>query len=108
MPATLLPVLIGLIYYICTMSHSLNITDIQLFNALKKKLGEQEAEQLVGFVKTQIHQDIQEQLPYIATKEDIAKLETKIAETQSRLILWPFVFWVTQLGAIFAFLKIFR
>ena len=87
------------------MASPLNITDIQLFNALKKKLGDQEAEQLVGFVKTQIHQEIQEQLPYIATKEDISRLETKIAQTESKLILWAFVFWVTQLGAIFTFLK---
>jgi hypothetical protein len=90
------------------MAHSLNITDIQLFNALKKKLGGQEAEQLVGFVKTQIQQEIQEQLPYIATKADISKLETKIAQTESKLILWAFAFWVTQLGAIFSFLKIFN
>lgn len=90
------------------MAHSLNITDIQLFNVLKKKLGEYEAEQLVGFVKTQIQQEIQEQLPYIATKEDISKLETKIAQTESKLILWAFVFWVTQLGAIFTFLKFFN
>lgn len=89
------------------MASLLNITDIQLFNALKKKLGEQEAEQLVGFVKTQIRQEIQEQLPHIATKEDISKLETKIAQTESKLILWAFVFWVTQLGAIFTFLKLF-
>lgn len=90
------------------MASLLNITDIQLFNALKKKLGDQEAEQLVGFVKTQIHQEIQEQLPYIATKEDISKLETKIAQTESKLILWAFVFWVTQLGAIFTFLKFLK
>ncbi len=35
-----------------------------------------------------------------ATKQDLAKTETK-------LILWAFVFWATQLGAIFAFLKFF-
>jgi hypothetical protein len=90
------------------MASALQLTEIQLFNALKTKLGEQEAEQLVAFVKTQIQQEIHEQLPFIATKEDIAKLETKIAQTESKLILWAFVFWVTQLGAIFAFLKFFR
>jgi hypothetical protein len=35
-----------------------------------------------------------------ASKADIAK-------TESKLILWAFVFWATQLGAIFAFLKVF-
>lgn len=51
---------------------------------------------------------VQRKFTIIATKEDIAKIETKIAETQSKLILWAFIFWVTQLGAIFAFLKFFR
>ncbi len=50
----------------------------------------------------------------LATKADIgnieikiAQLETSIAKTESKLILWAFVFWATQLGAIFAFLKFF-
>ena len=36
----------------------------------------------------QLTEEIHEQLPFIATKEDIAKLETKIAQTESKLILW--------------------
>ena len=39
----------------------------------------------------------------------IAQLETKIAQTESRIILWMFLFWVGQLGSmtalLFAFLK---
>ncbi len=60
-----------------------------------------------------------EQTSGIATKEfvgvkiaevdnRISELETKIAETKFQLILWAFVFWATQLGAIFAFLKFLR
>jgi hypothetical protein len=48
----------------------------------------------------------------LATKADISaidikltQLETTIARTETKLILWAFVFWATQLGAIFAFLK---
>lgn len=111
------------------MADTLHISDIQLFNLLKNKLGEKEAEQLVDFVKTQvkeeatiakehateiIHKDIAALKDYIdvrlshtAGKEDIVKLEIKIARTESKLILWAFVFWATQLAAIFAFLKIF-
>ncbi|MCW3108109.1 MAG: hypothetical protein JWQ09_2615 [Segetibacter sp.] len=50
----------------------------------------------------------------LATKADIApleikitQLETKMAQTETRIILWAFVFWATQLGAIFAFIKFF-
>ena len=112
------------------MALSLNITDIQLFNTLKEKLGEKEAEALVGFVKTSIKAEIEPALSDIATKEFVraeiagvkgeiaglkgelagvkGELETKIAETKFKLILWAFVFWATQLGAIFAFLKFLK
>lgn len=39
--------------------------------------------------------------------QQIGRLETTIAKTESKLILWAFVFWATQLGAIFAFIKFF-
>ena len=36
------------------MSETLHISDIQLYNLLKTKLGDKEAEQLVRFVKEEI------------------------------------------------------
>lgn len=86
------------------MSSTLRITDIQLFNTLKKKLGEQEAEELVGFVKASVNAEVNDQVPNIATKDFV---EAKISEAKFQIILWAFVFWVTQLGAVFAFLKFF-
>ncbi len=94
------------------MASTINITDIQLFNTLKKKLGEQEAEELVGFVKASIKEQVAEQVPNIATKDfvekKIAEVESKISEAKFQLIVWAFVFWVTQLSAIFAFLKFLK
>ncbi len=37
----------------------------------------------------------------------LAQMETQIAKTESRLILWAFVFWATQLGAMVGFFKLF-
>jgi hypothetical protein len=90
----------------------LQISDIQLFNALKNKLGDKEAEQLVTFVKSYVKEEISEQVPGIATKDfvnaRISEVEVKIAETKFQLILWAFVFWATQLGAIFAFIRFIK
>ncbi|MDI9364653.1 MAG: hypothetical protein QM541_06860 [Flavobacterium sp.] len=90
---------------------AITITEIQLFNVLKKKLGEQEAEQLVSFVQFEIKEEVKRKSETLATKEDLAEvkgsLETKLAQMESKLILWAFVFWATQLGAMFAFLKLF-
>lgn len=95
------------------MSQSLNISDIQLFNLLKAKFGEKEAEQFVSLIKDKIEETFENKKDSLATKSDIARLEIKIsqlevsiAKTESKLILWAFVFWATQLGAIFAFIKI--
>ena len=90
-------------------------TDIQLFQILKLKLGEQEAEALVSFVDSKIRENNESNLKTLATKEDIAKLEgkleTKIAESKADMIKWMFIFWtgsiIATLGGMFAFLKVF-
>ncbi len=96
------------------MAQTLNISDIQLFNLLKAKFGEKEAEQFVNLIKQEVEQSFENKKETLATKADIgnielkiAQLETAIAKTESKLILWAFVFWATQLGAIFAFIKFF-
>ena|SRR6185312_5134944 len=96
------------------MSQSLNISDIQLFNLLKVKFGEKEAEQFVSLIKEKVEENFENKKDSLATKGDISRLEIKlsqlevsIAKTESKLILWAFVFWATQLGAIFAFIKLF-
>jgi hypothetical protein len=83
---------------------SILISDIQLFNALKSKLGDTEAEQLVSFVKSSVKAEVTEQVPNIATKDFV---EAKVNDAKFQIILWAFVFWATQLGAMFAFLKFF-
>ena len=104
----------------------LNISDIRLYNLLKAKFGEKEAEDFVSLIKDEVEYTVQskqeilskdiavlrddlnkdfkylrdEMIRGFATKEDLAK-------TESKLLLWAFVFWATQLAAIFAFLKFF-
>ena len=76
---------------------------------LKTKLGEAEAEQLVKYVREEASNAIEEKYKIITKDIEIAKdeLQLSIAKTETKLILWAFVFWATQLGAIFAFLKFF-
>lgn len=99
------------------MSQTLNISDVQLFNLLKGKFGEKEAEQFVSLIKEKVEEAFENKKGTLATKDDItelkikfsqleSKVETMLAKTESKLILWAFVFWVTQLGAIFAFIKL--
>ncbi|MFT4153282.1 hypothetical protein [Parafilimonas sp.] len=87
------------------MAESLNISDVRLYNLHKNKFGEKEAEEFVSLIKDEVNNSFDAKKDILATKEDIAKLELKIAQTETKMILWAFVFWVTQLGAVFAFLK---
>lgn len=101
---------------------NITTTDIQLFQILKQKIGDQEAEALVSFVDSKLRENNEANLKVLATKEDIAKLETKImglegrletkiAEAKADTIKWMFIFWtgsiLTTLGGMFAFLKVF-
>jgi len=95
------------------MSQTLNISDVQLFNLLKGKFGEKEAEQFISLIKEKVEETFENKKSTLATKDDItelkikfSQLETAIAKTETKLILWAFVFWATQLGAIFAFIKL--
>jgi cytochrome c biogenesis factor len=94
---------------------NISTSDIQLFQILKQKLGDKEAEALVSFVDSKLKENNESNLKVLATKEDIAKLEgrleVKIAEVKADMIKLMFIFWtgsiLTTLGGMFAFLKIF-
>ena len=82
-------------------------TDIQLFQILKLKLGEKEAEALVTFVDNKIKESNENNPKVLATKEDInllkieiAKLELKISESKVETLRWVFGFFVALMLAI--------
>ncbi len=97
------------------MAQTLNINEIQLFNLLKGKIGEKEAEALVEFVKTSSSEDIKQSIQNLATREfvkdEINQVRLELKEFKSEIIKWMFVFWVgsilTTLGALFGLVKFF-
>lgn len=82
----------------------LNISLIQLFQILKEKLGDKEAEALVSFVDGKLRENNENNLRILATKEDLAKLEgkldTEISDVKSEIIKWVFGFFVALMLAI--------
>ena len=79
---------------------------IKFFQLLKPKLGEQETEALVGYIDMQISENIDFASKILATKEDVAKLETKIAETKTDMIRWVFgIFVVLMLTIVGLYFK---
>ncbi len=104
------------------MAQAININEIQLFNLLKTKIGEKEAEALVEFVKTSSTEELKHNIDILATREfvkdeiktvrdEISNVRLELKEFKSEIIKWMFVFWVgsilTTLGALFGLVKFF-
>ncbi len=108
---------------------SVAVSYIQLFQLLKAKIGEQEAESLVEFVDAKVKEGIKEandqNLKVLATREDFVNIKqeitnmrhdvkqemalqkVEIANSKAEMIKWMFLFWIGQLAAFIAIAKFF-
>lgn len=84
---------------------SVSIT--QLYSLLNEKVGKETAENLTGYIESKIKDEFSNQSTTFATKQDIAKLEVKIAESKADTIKWMFIFWIGQIAATFGFILLF-
>ncbi|WP_316848385.1 hypothetical protein [Pedobacter psychrodurus] len=63
----------------------MSVTENQLFQILKSKLGEKEAEKLFSFVKDEVKSEFENKRVIFATKEDIANTKEYILQLRSEL-----------------------
>lgn len=89
------------------------ISEIDLYELLKAPLGETGAKSLVNFVEAKVENGFQARLDTFATKKDIAllkedilNLEVKLAQSESHIIKWMFIFWVGQIATVIAIMKL--
>lgn len=83
------------------------VSDITLYEMLKAKLGEKEATAFVTILENKVDKKFEEAKNTLATKEDLAKLEIKIAEGEARLTMRMFYFWIGQVAVIAGMLAYF-
>ncbi len=76
------------------------VSEIKLYELLKAKLGEKEAEAFVHILGQKVDDKFEDANKTLATKEDVARLDIKIAETKVDLIKWMVGFWIAQMAAI--------
>ena len=94
---------------------TITTADIQLYELLKQKLGNQQAEALVGYVDAKLKESHDHNLKTLATKEDLKdlklelkqdiadlklELSVKMAKTKTDLIRWVFAFFIPLMLAI--------
>lgn len=82
------------------------VSEIKLFELLKAKFGEKEAEAFVEILEKRVDSKFEEARQTLATKEDLAKLQSHLEGKINDLLKWIIVMWITQLGAIFAIIKL--
>jgi hypothetical protein len=68
-------------------------SELQLFQIIKQKLGDSEAEALVTFVDAKIKDANEQNLKVLATKEDIAN-------SRADMIKWMFIFWLGSISVL--------
>jgi hypothetical protein len=61
----------------------MNISEITLFNTLKSKLGEHEAQAVVEGIKTAVAEEFKNKKDMLATKADIHHLENEIEKVKA-------------------------
>ncbi|MEA5140501.1 hypothetical protein [Arcicella rigui] len=86
---------------------SIQISEIQLYNILKEKIRDQQAQVLTDFIESRVDKEFEKSKSILASKSDILELKNQIAENKSEIIKWMFIFWTSQLVAVFTFLKFF-
>jgi len=84
---------------------ALVISEIKLYELLKNKIGEREAEAFIEIIEKKVESKLDEKTTIFSTKEDIAKLEVKIAEAKVDLIKWMVATAIMIVGIIVAFMK---
>lgn len=90
----------GIDFVVLYKNKIMSVTEIQLFQILKAKLGEQEAEQLVSFVKEEVKSEFDNKREILTTKEDLAN-------SKAEIIKWMFIFWIGQIVVTFGFILMF-
>ncbi len=65
----------------------MNFTQIQLFKSLKRSIGDNEAQDLVNFIKSEISTEIMEQKKCFVSREDANELVAQMKQDKLELML---------------------
>lgn len=106
------------------MENASNVSTAEIENFLIRRLGEQEGQEIIEYVHSEIDKKTEERIAEVKAetalwrselknefynKEDAINLEQKlmkrVSAVEGTIILWGFVFWITTLIAFYVILK---
>lgn len=82
------------------------VSEIKLYELLKAKIGEAEAEAFIQILDNKVASRLNEKTTVFATKEDIAKLDTKVSEAKVDIIKWMVATAIAIVGLTVALIKL--
>jgi hypothetical protein len=101
-----------------------DISTVEIHNFLVRRLGEKEASEIMTYINNEIEKEVsvktdaikkeittwrEEMSKVFASKEAYEKMQIKLIKKvsgiESTLILWAFVFWITQILAVYCIIK---
>lgn len=83
----------------------MSISEVSLYKALRNKLGDETASELVEFVKGEVNAEMDRKTDTFLTKEDKLDLIEKMNKDKIDLIKWMVALWVSAIGLIIAIMK---
>lgn len=84
----------------------MKVSELKAYDLFKTKFGEKEAEVVFEYFEDKVNEkQVDDRLKDF---KDVFATKADLAETKSEIIKWMFIFWVSQLAAMFAFLKFFK
>jgi len=83
----------------------MSVSEITLYNALAKKMGQEEAQVLVEFVQSEAKKEIDDQVRTFLTKEDKIELIEKMNKDKTDLIKWMVAHWLSAVALIVSIVK---
>ena len=106
------------------MDKPIDLSKGEINNFLTRRLGEKEASEIMTYINTEVAKEVslisdatkneiitwrEEMSKVFATREAYEKMQgkliKKVSRIESTLILWAFVFWLTQIFAVFCIIK---
>ncbi len=81
------------------------VSEIKLYELLKAKLGEKEAEAFVHILEQKVDDKFEDAKQILVIKEDLLKLQVEIEKRFNQLILWIVGTGLAVAGLVLAILK---
>ena len=86
--------------------------ELKVYKKFKTRPSEPEAAAILEYIDEKTEKKYEEKKDILATKEDISKLREELRvemrEIKADMIKWMFIFWIGQLVAIIAIIKMMK